>query len=228
MDDIKRKIRKLLDLAGNNPSQNEANSALIKARQLMAKHRLSEGDLNTQQEQEVVDGITNFCCTKRRDGWLIDLSCLIAERHRCVSFRRHVRGKQVNYVGFMGFRDDYEVCTALFEFAAHYALKETKAKGERLKRDGLSAREIRPLMEAFGDGFVAGLREAYKRQDDEDKRYALVLQVPEPVMREASKNGKPQAFRMPSQNDLAEAMCHAEGLMKGLQFPEKTRIEGAS
>ncbi|MCE5361558.1 MAG: DUF2786 domain-containing protein, partial [Acidithiobacillus sp.] len=43
--DIKDKIAKLLALAGNNPNQAEAISALAKARELMAEHGLSERDL---------------------------------------------------------------------------------------------------------------------------------------------------------------------------------------
>ena len=38
--DVKDKIAKLLALAGNNPSQEEAKAALLRARELMAEHKL--------------------------------------------------------------------------------------------------------------------------------------------------------------------------------------------
>lgn len=43
---IKEKIQKLLTLSSNNPSEDEAMSALIKARKLMAKHGFSDDDVS--------------------------------------------------------------------------------------------------------------------------------------------------------------------------------------
>lgn len=42
--DYKDKIKKLLALA-ESPNENEAQAALLKARQLMAEHKIGEADL---------------------------------------------------------------------------------------------------------------------------------------------------------------------------------------
>ena len=45
--DLKDKIRKLLALA-KSPEEHEAKAALLKARQLMAEHKLTEEELRSQ------------------------------------------------------------------------------------------------------------------------------------------------------------------------------------
>ena len=51
--DIKDRIQKLLALSVN-PNENEAKAALLKAQELMAKHKLSMADFETAPESEVV------------------------------------------------------------------------------------------------------------------------------------------------------------------------------
>lgn len=48
--DYKEKIRKLLALA-ESPNEHEARAALLKARQLMAEHKLSELDFQDLNER---------------------------------------------------------------------------------------------------------------------------------------------------------------------------------
>ena len=52
--DYKEKIKKLLALA-ESPVKAEAQAALLKARELMAKHKLSERDLKDVGKREVKD-----------------------------------------------------------------------------------------------------------------------------------------------------------------------------
>lgn len=53
-DNYKEKIRKLLALA-ESPNEHEARAALLKARQLMAEHKLTEAELKDVEKQEVKD-----------------------------------------------------------------------------------------------------------------------------------------------------------------------------
>ena len=52
--DYKEKIRKLLALA-ESPNEHEARAALLKARQLMAEHKLTEAELKDVEKQQVKD-----------------------------------------------------------------------------------------------------------------------------------------------------------------------------
>ena len=51
---IKEKVRKLLELAGSS-NENEARAALLKARRLMAEHKLSEAEcLKAAPKMEII------------------------------------------------------------------------------------------------------------------------------------------------------------------------------
>lgn len=50
MEKIADKIQKLLALAGNNPSEEEAKAALLKAQKMMAEYNMSQADLNGEEK----------------------------------------------------------------------------------------------------------------------------------------------------------------------------------
>ena len=74
--DYKEKIRKLLALA-ESPVEAEARAALLKARQLMAEHKLTERDCREAEKQTVKDVLTDITCSKRREPWIVPLSATI-------------------------------------------------------------------------------------------------------------------------------------------------------
>ena len=78
MADYKDKIRKLLALA-QSPEEAEAKAALLRARELMAKHKLTEADLEEAKNQAVRNVLTDITCSKRRDPWIVNLSAVIGE-----------------------------------------------------------------------------------------------------------------------------------------------------
>lgn len=74
--DYKEKIIKLLALA-ESPNEHEARAALLKARQLMAEHKLTEAELKDVEKQQIKDVRTDITCSKRRDPWIVSLSAII-------------------------------------------------------------------------------------------------------------------------------------------------------
>ena len=66
--DIKDKIRKLLALA-DSPNDNEAIAALSKARELMARHKLTERDIDIKSS-EVVTELLDIYHTARSSIWV--------------------------------------------------------------------------------------------------------------------------------------------------------------
>ena len=73
--DYKDKIRKLLALA-ESPVEAEAKAALLKARQLMAEHKLTEAELKEVEKQAAKDVRTDINCSKRREPCIINLSAV--------------------------------------------------------------------------------------------------------------------------------------------------------
>ena len=92
--DYKKLIRKLLALA-ESPNEHEAKAALLKARKLMAEHKLTEEELKDAGKRSVEKILTDITCSKRRNPWVVQLSVVIGENYCCKAYRNHVKGKQI-------------------------------------------------------------------------------------------------------------------------------------
>jgi len=83
---VKRRIRKLLALS-KSPNENEAVSALEKARRLMDEHHLTEGECRYARR--------DVKSVKRLSKWRGVLACAVAWLNYCETFRGALSGKQV-------------------------------------------------------------------------------------------------------------------------------------
>lgn len=77
--DYKDKIRKLLALA-KSPEPEEAKLALLKARKLMAEHKLSERDLE-ERNTTVIKRAIGETFSKKANSWMDPLSIIIGENY---------------------------------------------------------------------------------------------------------------------------------------------------
>lgn len=84
--DYKDKIRKLLALA-KSPEPEEAKFALLKARKLMAEHKLSERDLE-ERNTTVIKRAIRETFSKKANSWMDPLSIVIGEFLSTPSARR--------------------------------------------------------------------------------------------------------------------------------------------
>lgn len=66
--DYKDKIRKLLALA-ESLSEHEAKAALLKARQLMAEHKLRPEDIEPAKNKKLINREIDVTCTKQKGAW---------------------------------------------------------------------------------------------------------------------------------------------------------------
>lgn len=99
--DYREKIKKLLALSESS-NEHEAKSALLKAKKLMAEHKIAEIDLEDIGKKKVVHIKTEFDCSKRREAWMISLSAIIGQNFCCQSYRRKEYNKQVATICFVG------------------------------------------------------------------------------------------------------------------------------
>ena len=186
--DYKDKIRKLLALA-ESPVEAEAKAALLKARQLMAEHKLTEAELKEVEKQAVKDVRTDITCSKRRDPWIINLSAVIGENYCCKGYRHHRYGEQTQYIGFIGLEDDVEICVAIFK----YAVDCIRAGVKRIKKEneGYYSNYVKSLCDSYGYGFCYGISEAFSKQQEENKsEWGLVLVMPKEVKEAAQHLGQ--------------------------------------
>lgn len=221
--DYKEKIRKLLALA-ESPEENEAKAALLKARQLMAEHKLREEDCREPEKLKVIKRHVGVTCTKRMNSWIIQLSAIIAENHCCTAFRTRKHGMQTVEIGFVGFEDDFEVCERIFKYAVDCVLSKCKALREEY-REIYTAKYIRRICDAYGNGFCQGVSEAFKRQTAENQEYGLVLLIPKEVKEKAAEMGPPKIFKEAENPATMEEWRRAmEGYADGEAFDPGHRL----
>ena len=117
MADVKEKIAMLLNLASNNPSEGEARAALLKARELMAKHKLRPEECQKTEKTKVIRELLDVTCTAMTNPWAVSLSAVIAEHYCCCAYRNHKKGCQTQAIGMVGLEGDFEIAKRIFLYA---------------------------------------------------------------------------------------------------------------
>lgn len=220
--DYKDKIKKLLALA-ESPNEHEAKAALLKARQLMAEHKIAEGELKDVKKQEVKEVWTDITCSKRRNPWVVHLSAIIGENYCCKGCRRHRPGEQTQYMGFIGLEDDVEICVAVFGYAVDCILAEIG----RIKKENQCyySSYVKKFCDSYGYGFVMGVAEAFEEQQEANKEsWGLVLVMPQEVL-EASKHFANQEFHSRAEKAISSD-AYSKGYRQGKEFDPTKRLAG--
>lgn len=114
--EITEKISRLLALAAS-PYEAEARAALLKARQLMAEHKLCPEDITPPERQRVIKESTGVTSTKMSSPWAVQLSAIIGEHYCCRHYILNIKGRKIHEIGFVGFEDDYKVCKMVYRYA---------------------------------------------------------------------------------------------------------------
>ena len=177
-DNMIEKIKKMFNLSENNPSVEEATSAVLMAQKLMAKYNINEEDLSLEEVKD--DEIGYMATTLRHDSslhtWRKNLGMVVAKNFRV---KCYMLGKDVT---FRGFKADVEIAVEVFTYL--YALGNklgSKKYHDQLKETG-SAKDV---YNSFVGGFLEGIEEALNEQCT-----ALMLVIPKAVEEEYEIFGK--------------------------------------
>ena len=171
MADIKDKIAKLLALA-ESPNEAEAKAALLKARELMAKNKLTPEECQKQKNQKVVKDFTDIQCTAMTNPWAASLSAVIADNYCCRAINRKRKGYKTATIGFIGLAE-----TLISLYGHHHgesdAMQEKGLAIVQYMRRYLDARSERTHMNYSLLATPAeGLSGRFVRMDK--KRYGLI------------------------------------------------------
>lgn len=222
--DYKGKIRKLLALA-KSPEPEEAKLALLKARKLMAEHKLTERDLE-ERNATVIKRAIRETFSKKANSWMDPLSIVIGENYCCSAFRCKISAKTtVWHVGFIGLEGDIEICVKIFRYAVRCVKSEQK-KLRKQHRDYYTPQEIAKICDSYGYGFARGVYEAFTRQNEENQEYGLVLKVPKEAKDELDKMGPPKEFKKtPQPKTVGELDAAWRGIEDGRKFNPSNKLE---
>ena len=167
--DIRDKIKKLLAL-GTSPNENEAKAALLKAKELMIKNKLTEADF-AEKNMELAHVTSDEVqwTTDSGDIWMVDLANVIAENYLCIAAWRTKPGTRTHRVAVTGLEDDARVCTEALAYAVGFIRGQIKIL--QRKYHTVSSRTV---SKSYAEGFIMGLRFAFEEQRDEHPEWALV------------------------------------------------------
>jgi len=186
IENIKDKIRKLLALSADNPSEAESYSALQKAQELMARYKIEAGEVSPEdaKKQECVQRKTTLKYTTRSsDHYLNDLAAVIARNFCCINYISTPHGTQSHYICFMGLKDDVDIAEEVLHAANTYIIKGYnrvyREACQEYDLDYLPAKYFNPLKTGYIDGYLDGLKDALEAQKEKNQEWGLVLVVPQ-------------------------------------------------
>lgn len=212
MIDYKRKVRDLLALAGSS-NEHEAKAALLKARELMVKYKISDASLSEINDGEVVRRHMDITYSARRDPWVPMLATTIAEHHCCRAIASYKKKSQTKRIVIIGFEGDADIVQEILTYAVDCVRSVTI---HMRKKDVRQA-------DGYGFGFTAGLYDAYGKQEES---YGLVLVVPKEVDEQLS-GLKKQKQVIQQANDGDSWRAYVKGVQDGRKFHAQKRLKGA-
>lgn len=222
MSDIRDKIAKLLALS-KSTSEKEAQAALLKARQLMAEHKLQMEDICMREKKRVIVERIGVTCTTMTDPWAVPLSAIIAEHYCCKAHTVRRPGTRTAEIGFAGMEDDFAVCKQAFLYACDCVKSRCREiRGEHQKM-GYPAKDIREMCNAYGFGFNSGLQAAFSQQKAQHQ-WGLVMTVPQEVLDATAHHKKGKAFGRANFSGWRSSYA-AAGFKDGSDFGTIRRIE---
>lgn len=209
MTQIKDKIKKLLSLA-QSPNENEARDALLKAKELMIKNKLTEEDFEKEEDKlvhEVCDDIK--WTTDSGDVWMTNLCKVIADNYLCAVAWQTPRATRTHTLVITGFESDVNICKEVIEYAVGFIYGHTNKKSRG----------------SYAKGFVLGLELAFEIQKEEHPEWALVVVEPDEVNEYennlSSKNVRTKKFDF-------DPIAYAKGQNAGMNFNAKSILTVAN
>lgn len=170
-------IRKILELSKNNPSEEEAKSAALKAQEMLAKYHIDMKEVESI-DIDAVESIEEVMVNIPAKKWKYKLANIVANNFRCKHF----------YIGkgtlvFYGHKTDADVAAETFKYLFNVGNRLAGREVDRVFGEtGTSAN----VYNSFVAGFCAGIDEALGEQCQ-----ALMIVTPEDVktaFAEMSKN----------------------------------------
>lgn len=157
MEKILNKIKNLLDLANNNPNENEAIAAALKAQELMAKYNIELDQLDDKKEtREIVEEIYHQSDKHEMRKWKIGLADIIAQNFRCKVYFMNKKD-----MVFYGYKEDAKIALNVFTYLYEIGNKFAVRYYNKCKKEG---EETRGVMNTYLVGFKDGVAEVLEKQ----------------------------------------------------------------
>ena len=212
---ILEKIEKLLALAGNNPSENEAISAALKAQELMAKYNIELADLEGKSlDQNIVEETYTpkaNCHYVRK--WRYTLSQIIAKNFCCKTYSINR-----DAIAFYGYEKDAKIAVEVFKFLFETGNKLANRYYLKCKKEG---RDTKGVLNTYLVGFCDGIKEVLDKQCT-----ALMIVVPKEIEEAYTEHSKNFRRMNTSLTTSSDGRAYSEGKTDGKATATARSIEG--
>lgn len=229
MVDYKEKIKKLLSLS-KSPNEHEAQSALAKAQQLMAEHKISMAEVEDKEKRKANEHSAGITYSTRRDPWILRLSKVISKNYCCESFSRREKGKQTYKLYFCGLNEDVEICMIAFKYATDCIQSEIKKRKQKGKLFNYTNELVTSICNGYAYGFIKGLDEAFEEQKraaaQSEANWGLVLSTPPEVKQRMSELGLKTTTFQSKQAAKVSKSDYEAGKKDGRDFDITKRVAG--
>lgn len=220
MENVAEKIRKLLAKAESN-NEHEARAALLKARKLMAKYKVSEKDVTRNPEEVIRVKYTEDSIIGEKNDWFVGLSHVIAENHCCAMvWERLPEEDNRKYICFVGLGDDPKIAMDLFAFAVRFIHKEREKEQEKNPNEA----SLDLWEKSYAMGFMTGLKTRYGSQFTGRKQGMSLALTKPPQVVEYINHTKQADFRYKKSPISSRALLR--GFLEGVLFTKEERLEG--
>lgn len=217
---IKDKISKLLALS-DSPVKAEAEAALLKARELMAKYKIDENMLPNLTAQEVIRKSSGYTCVPEKGIWKLRLAEVVFSNFCCKMAAAKYPRKKTIEIYIYGFAEDVDVAIEAFRYAVQFVEYST----EELKDDIHKAtqsndwRLTERYINTYANSFSEGLRVSFASQNTAD--WGLAVVIPEAVNNEVHKLQRRSCVTRSIVNTPLSENLKAVGYQDGLNYRHK-------
>lgn len=219
MATIKEKIQKLLSLA-QSPNEHEAKAALLKAKELMAKNKLSEQDFEKEQEHE----LKKFLCedvvwtTDSGRVWVVKLCEILCNNYCCTAAWYTPRGTRTHQLVIAGIGEDAEICKQAVGYAVGFVEQAICTLQRKYRRQDPKA-----IANSYAEGFIMGLEMAFEDQKEEHPEWGLVVVKPEEVSEYENSLGSKDVKAKQSE---FSPLAYMKGQVDGKNFDPNRKMIG--
>lgn len=165
---IVERIKKLLALSESS-NEHEAEVSMLKAQELLAKHKLSLKEIKQYKvvNSDIKENISKVSFTKAK--WKAHLAKVIADNFGCY---RYFKTRRSHTITFFGREEDIAVCNIVLEYAIDCIDSVVKRLRYQYLKDGYSTKG---LENDYAIGFIAGLQKKFEDQKKANQEWGLVL-----------------------------------------------------
>jgi len=161
-----KKIQKLLALSESN-NEHEAQTAMLKAQELLLKHKLSLKKVKEfKTYSSVKEKKTKISFKKAK--WKGELASLIGDNFGCYVF---FKTRYSHTITFLGKEEDIVICNIMLEYAIDCVTSTVKKLKYQYQKKGYSTRGIE---NDYAIGFISGLSKKFEEQKQTNQKWGLI------------------------------------------------------